>query len=79
MLVRSNAIDIIVLDSVAALTSKAEIDGDVVISISELRMMANVANRLLDPETTLCCFLLLARDESSHHHNPLLSNVAKQE
>lgn len=28
MLVRSNAIDIIVLDSVAALTSKAEIDGD---------------------------------------------------
>ncbi len=28
MLVRSNAVDIIVLDSVAALTSKAEIDGD---------------------------------------------------
>ncbi|NCB38556.1 MAG: recombinase RecA, partial [Erysipelotrichia bacterium] len=28
MLVRSNAIDIIILDSVAALTSKAEIDGD---------------------------------------------------
>jgi len=44
MLVRSGAVDIVVIDSVAALTPKAEIEGDMAIRTwLQARLMSNLA------------------------------------
>jgi recombination protein RecA len=50
MLVRSNAVDVIIVDSVAALVPKAEIEGEMVIFINQIRMKIGVM--FGSPETT---------------------------
>lgn len=68
MLVRSNAIDIIVLDSVAALTSKAEIDGemgDATVGM-QARLMSQAMRKLtpvVSKSRAVCIFINQIREK----------------
>lgn len=68
MLVRSNAIDIIVLDSVAALTSKAEIDGDMGDATvgMQARLMSQAMRKLtpvISKSRCVCLFINQIREK----------------
>ena len=68
MLVRSNAVDIIVLDSVAALTSKAEIDGDMGDSTvgMQARLMSQAMRKLtpvVSKSRCVCIFINQIREK----------------
>ncbi|GAB4270656.1 MAG: recombinase RecA [Candidatus Rifleibacteriota bacterium] len=68
MLVRSNAIDIIVLDSVAALTSKAEIDGDMGDATvgMQARLMSQAMRKLtpvVSKSRAVCIFINQIREK----------------
>lgn len=68
MLVRSNAIDCIILDSVAALTSKAEIDGDMGDATvgMQARLMSQAMRKLtpvVSKSRTVCIFINQIREK----------------
>lgn len=68
MLVRSNAVDIIILDSVAALTSKAEIDGDMGDSTvgMQARLMSQAMRKLtpvVSKSRCVCIFINQIREK----------------
>ena len=68
MLVRSNAVDIIILDSVAALTSKAEIDGDMGDSTvgMQARLMSQAMRKLtpvVAKSNCVCIFINQIREK----------------
>lgn len=68
MLVRSNAVDIIVLDSVAALTSKAEIDGDMGDATvgMQARLMSQAMRKLtpvVSKSRVVCVFINQIREK----------------
>ena len=67
-LIRSSAIDIIVIDSVAALTPKAEIEGDMGGSVMGLqaRLMSQALRKLtgtISKTNTCCIFINQLRDK----------------
>jgi recombination protein RecA len=63
-LIRSSAVDIIVIDSVAALTPKAEIEGDM--GDSKMRLMSQALRKLtaaINKTNTTCIFINQLRDK----------------
>ncbi len=68
MLVRSGALDIVAIDSVAALTPKAEIEGEMGDSFVGLqaRLMSQALRKLagtLNRSGTICCFTNQLREK----------------
>ena len=74
-LVRTGAIDIVVIDSVAALTPKAEIDGDMGDSFVGLhaRLMSQALRKLtgiVSKTNTVCIFINQLREKVGGYGNP---------